>query len=556
MDYGAPIGYRIAANHPEKVQSLIVQNGNGYPRSNPARSKAAARTPERTLRRWRSDFRHAEEIYGKGYGYLGLIPKVAERGNRVPRLGQIVYDLADTVIREEYLSPKRPSVAYVYGIFLNACEKNGVCAPTRKWFHSEINAIRKEQITERREGRRAAYKLRVKIGNLEENGTHGDYPWQIVHVDHTEIDVELIDEETGENLGRPWLSLMFDAFSRRVLAFYLTFDPPCTRSVMMLLRDCVRRFKRLPSNLVIDGGKEFGSKAFETFTVNHEITVHKRPPAQARFGSVIERYFGTANKQLFHVLAGNTQNTKNVRQLTKSVNPKNLAVWSLERLTELLSDFCFGHYDKTPHPALHMSPADKYESGILSAGLRDFRTIPYDETFRFLTMCSTGKTTAKIQPGLGVKILYVYFWNEAMLDPEWEGKEVPVRYDPEDLGTAYARIGKQWVCCISAYKSLLSGRSLKQLKIAATEIRRNRSNVEKHRPIAAKELAAFLETSRGEEVLRLQRRKDLAVRQSLAAAAGETTMAVPAAVATVPELKHSPPLSLPEATPTEVYADF
>ncbi|OJJ18908.1 hydrolase [marine bacterium AO1-C] len=30
MDYGAPIGYRIAAAHPEKVQSLIIQNGNAY----------------------------------------------------------------------------------------------------------------------------------------------------------------------------------------------------------------------------------------------------------------------------------------------------------------------------------------------------------------------------------------------------------------------------------------------------------------------------------------------------------------------------------------------
>jgi pimeloyl-ACP methyl ester carboxylesterase len=30
MDYGAPVGFRIAARHPERVQSLIVQNGNAY----------------------------------------------------------------------------------------------------------------------------------------------------------------------------------------------------------------------------------------------------------------------------------------------------------------------------------------------------------------------------------------------------------------------------------------------------------------------------------------------------------------------------------------------
>jgi len=30
MDYGAPIGYRIAVKHPEKIEALIVQNGNAY----------------------------------------------------------------------------------------------------------------------------------------------------------------------------------------------------------------------------------------------------------------------------------------------------------------------------------------------------------------------------------------------------------------------------------------------------------------------------------------------------------------------------------------------
>jgi pimeloyl-ACP methyl ester carboxylesterase len=30
MDYGAPVGFRIATMHPEKVQALIIQNGNAY----------------------------------------------------------------------------------------------------------------------------------------------------------------------------------------------------------------------------------------------------------------------------------------------------------------------------------------------------------------------------------------------------------------------------------------------------------------------------------------------------------------------------------------------
>jgi pimeloyl-ACP methyl ester carboxylesterase len=30
MDYGAPIGFRLASKHPERVEALIIQNGNAY----------------------------------------------------------------------------------------------------------------------------------------------------------------------------------------------------------------------------------------------------------------------------------------------------------------------------------------------------------------------------------------------------------------------------------------------------------------------------------------------------------------------------------------------
>ena len=30
MDYGAPVGFRLAVKHPERVETLIIQNGNAY----------------------------------------------------------------------------------------------------------------------------------------------------------------------------------------------------------------------------------------------------------------------------------------------------------------------------------------------------------------------------------------------------------------------------------------------------------------------------------------------------------------------------------------------
>jgi pimeloyl-ACP methyl ester carboxylesterase len=51
MDYGAPIGYRIATKHPEQVETLIVQNGNAYKEGlrefwNPLRAYWNDRSPE------------------------------------------------------------------------------------------------------------------------------------------------------------------------------------------------------------------------------------------------------------------------------------------------------------------------------------------------------------------------------------------------------------------------------------------------------------------------------------------------------------------------------
>jgi pimeloyl-ACP methyl ester carboxylesterase len=51
MDYGAPIGYRIAAKYPERVESLIVQNGNAYEEGllefwNPIKAYWQDRSPE------------------------------------------------------------------------------------------------------------------------------------------------------------------------------------------------------------------------------------------------------------------------------------------------------------------------------------------------------------------------------------------------------------------------------------------------------------------------------------------------------------------------------
>ena len=51
MDYGAPVGFRLAAKYPERVQALIIQNGNAYDEGlqdfwDPIKAYWAERSPE------------------------------------------------------------------------------------------------------------------------------------------------------------------------------------------------------------------------------------------------------------------------------------------------------------------------------------------------------------------------------------------------------------------------------------------------------------------------------------------------------------------------------
>jgi transposase InsO family protein len=479
---------------------------------NPADSKAAHIRP-RTLRRWRRAFRDAEQA--NGYGLVGLLPGIKNRGNRMPRFSDRHRELADEVIGREYCDPKQQTKWSAYGVFALECDRCGMVAPSYEWFARRIAQRNHQETVRARKGKRAAYGLSTLTpGQLNLN--HGDAPWQVAYADHTQVDLECRWAEASDGSDRPWLTVMICGYSRRVLAWCLTYDEPSYRTLMLLVRDCVRRHNRLPNCLVIDGGPEFRSTYFETLCALYAVSLRRRPPADGRAGTLIERCFGILNTQFFYNLAGNTQLTKHVRWVTKSVNPKNLAVWTLEEVGDLLEDYLATVYDQRPHPAFNMTPAQRYQQGLVIAGERLNRRILYDQNFIIQTFPTTPSGVATVQRGYGVKIHYFYFWTDEMKDPLVEGEKIPVRYDPFDASVAYVYIHRRWVKCTSQYRDVLVGRSEKELQIATQELRRSRTSIRTRQSLTAKDIARFFESAREHEKLAKQRRKDAALKQALA----------------------------------------
>lgn len=463
--------------------------------------------PKRTFYRWVNEWRKAENLYGSGY--IGLLPKSHLRGNRHQKLPSTTLNLLEEFIANDYETLKQKGKLASYCTFQKACSEQGILAPSYKTFQKAIKMRPQYEQMSKRLGHRAAYKHETFYWELElTTPRHGDRPFEICHIDHTELDIELISARTSVNLGRPWATFLTDAYSRRILAIYLTFDPPSYRSCMMVMRECVRRHSRLPHSVVVDGAKEFMSIYFERLLAAYECTKKTRPAAKPRFGSVCERLFGTANTMFIHNLQGNTQITRHHRQVTKAVHPRQQAVWTLGSLYQNLCDWAYEFYDNKEHPALGQSPRMAYESGLEQTGNRPQKLIPYDENFRILTLPTTSKGTAKVIPNQGIKINHIYYWHNSFRSRTVEKTQVPVRYDPNDAGCAYAYVKGQWLSCISQHYSSFHGRSEREMMAISEELRKQHKNHSRQFNVNAKALAEFLANAEATEAVLLQRLRD------------------------------------------------
>jgi len=393
-----------------------------------------------------------------------------------------------------------------------AAEERDLRPVSQRMFYDEVRRHKpKYDQTLVREGTRAAYPFKDYAHETERTvSRHGSYAWAMAHLDHTELNLVLCDSRTGQPLGKCWLTLLILSHPRRIAAYHLTFDPPSYRSVMMALRECVRRHQRLPQECFVDRGPEFGSAYFETLLTRYFVTKKDRPPAQPRTGSVIERLFGTTTTQLLHQLRGNTQASKTPRQMTREVDPRRLAVWTLDRFSARLCQYAYEVYDQMDHPALGQSPREAFAQGIQLAGMRLHRLLAYSEDFLMLTRPTTRTGSAKVDPSRGIVVNGLRYWNPLMRSPLVAQSSVAVRYEPFDMSVVYAFIGDQWLECVADQILCVQGRSEREWNLLLDEWReQQRQHGQKRVNVNGPLLARFLEEVAMEEEVLLQQQRDL-----------------------------------------------
>ena len=208
---------------------------------------------------------------------------------------------------------------------------------------------------------------------------------------------------------------------------------------------------------------------------------------------------------------------KHVRQVTKSVNPREHAIWTLGTLYAALRCWAYEVYDTIEHGTLKQTPKEVFETGLLRSGARPKQWTPYDDDFLQLTLPSTRKGTAKLVPGKGVKVNNIFYWarGDVFLDhPELEKKQIPVRFDPYDVGHIFVSIPghRQPVECISEHYTQLKGRSERELQIATEELRARDRHHSQQFTVTAAKLASFITSVEAQEALLAQRKRDYEAR--------------------------------------------
>jgi putative transposase len=252
--------------------------------------------------------------YRKSPAPSELLPKREGRAAGVGMLGDEVEAVIQGLIVNYYLKRQRPRVVDLYRQIALSCRTKSLPPPSYKAVRTRVNQLDPALKVREREGAKAA---RDRFGIVNQ-GLRPKKPLELFQIDHTLVDIILVDEMERRTIGRPWLTLVIDVATRVIAGYYLSLDAPSATSVALAISHAVLPkdgpqlncgedwpVKGLPQAIHLDNAKEFHSQALERGCREHHICLKFRPPLAPHFGGHIERLIGTLMGEV-HLLPGTT----------------------------------------------------------------------------------------------------------------------------------------------------------------------------------------------------------------------------------------------------------
>ena len=321
-----------------------------------------------TLYRWQERYKSTGTILGLISNKVG-----AKKGNT--RLNNEIEILIKRIIDNYYLTIQKPSIQSVVDKVLAECKRMNIIAP-----HSNTIRNRIESITEyeklKKQGNRGIARTKYEPAP---NKFEADYPLQLIEIDHTPCDIILVDDEHRLPIGRPWITVAIDIYSRMIVGYYLSMNAPSVTSVGMCVSNTILPKDTLlakfdvnsnwnvwgfPETIHVDNGADFRAEAVKKAGLAHGINIEFRPVGRANFGGHIERVIGTLMHEI-HNLPGTT--FSNIKQRGEYDSDANASMTFFE-FEKWLVTFITKIYHKRVHNSLSLTPEQQWEEGLFGDG--------------------------------------------------------------------------------------------------------------------------------------------------------------------------------------------
>ncbi|MDE4142910.1 hypothetical protein [Phaeobacter gallaeciensis] len=167
---------------------------------------------------------------------------------RSRRLPDEIDAVISGAIEEFYKSLQKPSINALLKEVRRRCSQRGLRPPCCTTLRDRVAAIEPAELTAAREGAKASRQRHHPVP-----GTYRvDRAYEVVQIDHTLVDVIVVDRVHRKPLQRPWLTLAIVVASRMVAGFYLTLEPPSALSVALTIQHLVQPKFDLLESLGID----------------------------------------------------------------------------------------------------------------------------------------------------------------------------------------------------------------------------------------------------------------------------------------------------------------
>ena len=317
-----------------------------------------------TLYRWQERYKSTGTILGLISNKVG-----AKKGNT--RLNSEIEILIKRIIDSYYLTIQKPSVQSVVDKVLAECKKMNIIAPHSNTIRNRIESI-SEYEKLKKQGSKSIARTRYEP---TPNKFEADYPLQLIEIDHTPCDIILVDDEHRLPIGRPWITVAIDIYSRMIVGYYLSMNAPSVTSVGMCVSNTILPKDTLlakfdvnanwnvwgfPETIHVDNGADFRADAVKKAGLAHGINIEFRPVGRANFGGHIERAIGTLMSEI-HNLPGTT--FSNIKQRGEYNSDANASMTFFE-FEKWLVTFITKIYHKRVHNSLFLTPEQQWEEGL------------------------------------------------------------------------------------------------------------------------------------------------------------------------------------------------